>query len=65
MAEGNADSKGGSGKFWVMLLVGIAMVIFGIWRNEPCILVLGIVIAAAGFAILGILSGAFIRKVDD
>jgi len=65
MGEGEEGGTGGTGKWWLTLVVGIVLIIWGIVGHEPCVIVPGIVVAALGLVMLGIISGAFIRKADE
>ena len=51
MTEGG-QSAGGAGRFWAALVVGIILAGWGIVGHEPCVIVPGNVIAAAGLVLL-------------
>ena len=58
------EKKGGTGKYVLVMIAGGAVLLWGIFGKEPCVIVLGILAFAFGLTMVGIISGAFIRRVD-
>jgi len=57
MSTNDGDQKRGTGRAALLFVIGIAALIWGIVGHEPCLIVIGIVLAAAGLVLMGFLSG--------